>query len=158
MTPKLLSVALLCALIYGCTKTAATDSENVNQPSTCNYIPKWNQGAVCKGRITTPSLGTIHYTGLKRFFLTSGQNSVNTDTRYINQTGDTIVHDSFWVRLTINPHNYYITVSEAPGGGIVIFDPVPPGTSRFDTCTGNLYLKYSWNNHTMEVCDTCVFR
>lgn len=157
MKSKLLNLALGCGLLFGCAKIKLEEiPENVNQPAACDKEPKWNNGAVCKGRITTPSLGVIYYSGLKRSFRTSGPNSIDTDTKYINQAGDTIVMPAVIIRLTVDFITYYLYNSGAPGNAVV-FDPIPPGVSRFDTCTGILYLKYSWTNHTREVCDTCVF-
>jgi hypothetical protein len=106
----------------------------------------------CNGKLIHPTLGTLYYQGVYRYFHTYGPRDFQHQYSFINSLGITDSLNIFPI-TTFSFTDYSVVVSDATG---TVKNPIP-NVNRFDTCSGILYIKYSWSNGTRTVCDTCFF-
>jgi hypothetical protein len=111
----------------------------------------------CKGKLTHPTLGNLSYQNIPRYYQTVAPNTLQYRHTYLNAAGN-LDSTALDVRVVFSTADSSVTVSPATTAVTMGFDMEAANPNWYDSCTGTLYLKFSWLNRTRTVVDTCFFQ
>jgi hypothetical protein len=148
----------LCSFFAACKKTQT-------QSPVCRSVQLRDGIVKCNGKFRRPTLGTIYYKNVPREFLTYGKDHQCYEPTYIDSLGNVQRITWYPVMVTYGIYSLYKDSSAVPGSCNSPFYVTPvtnSGSNWYDSCTGTLYLHYTWKNtpqqtSSLDVCDTCYF-
>jgi hypothetical protein len=149
------SITAFCFLMF-LFMAYACRHESIRRQRTCTAIRPYNGLIRCNGKFVSPSLGTIYYQNLQRQFVASGANSQCFTFNFIDPSSGAVINTSTVVRVAYNTTDSSVLVSDCTPAPLLVVAP-SPNPNWYDTCTGRLYMQYSWMGNTRQVCDTCFF-
>jgi hypothetical protein len=109
-----------------------------------------------KGRFVHPVLGTLNYQNVVRNYQATAPNTLQFRYSYTGATGS-LDSTNLFVDVQFSTVDSSVTVRPATPAVTTGFDMQTPNPNWYDSCTGTLYLKFSWSSGTRKVTDTCSF-
>jgi hypothetical protein len=108
------------------------------------------------GSFVHPILGTFYYQDVQRNYQATAPNVLQYRFSYRNAAGG-LDSTNLYVDVVFSTVDSSVTVRPSTAVVTPSFDVQTPNPNWYDSCTGTLYLKFSWSGASRKITDTCHF-